>query len=216
MLDYHLKHSSPNLAIRVAERFANHPSFATSLEILLHRTLERAHDGVNIDSPSSIGGDDLAADAHLSSVVALIDSFTDVAPAVIVACARKTEVDRWPRLFAVAGDPGERVKACLERQPTADLKTAVAYLLVRQALEPSASTGGNDIKDIKGDKNDKDARNHSSQSTLVEHSRQLLELGIQQEDWETCQEILRFVESIDGGVSARDIVTDVRMTTTAP
>lgn len=155
------------------------------LEVLLHRALERAHDQASGDA----NGASVVSTAHLSSVIALIDRFGDLAPAVIVACARKTEVDRWPLLFAAAGDPGERVKSCLQRQPKADLKTAAAYLLVRQSLEPALANGSRD-----------------SPSSLVEHSRQLLELGILQEDWTTCQEILRFLQSIDGGVRAREVL----------
>lgn len=88
--------------VREAVLFAAHYQhlvfFAHALEILLHTVVESdaSLDVGNEASPSR--------DVVLSTTVDFLDHF-DAALDVVVGCARKTEMTRWPRLFSIVGNP---------------------------------------------------------------------------------------------------------------
>jgi len=140
--------------------------FAHALEILLHTVIE---------SDVSLEAEDEAAtsgDAILSTTVEFLDHF-DAALDVVVGCARKTEMTRWPRLFSIVGNPKTLFETCLASHR---LKTAGSYLLVLHNLEQL-------------DENSNDAI-------------RLLQSAISVKDWQLCRELLRFLHSIDdtGGI----------------
>ena len=70
--------------------------FAHALEILLHTIVEAEADLDNIETNPASG--------VLPTVVEFLDHF-DAALDVVVGCARKTEMTRWPRLFDIVGNP---------------------------------------------------------------------------------------------------------------
>lgn len=51
---------------------------------------------------------------------------------VIVSCARKTEIERWPMLFDLVGKPRYLFEKCLK---DGKIRTAASYLLVLHNLE---------------------------------------------------------------------------------
>jgi hypothetical protein len=116
-------------AVRLASQYRNLVFFAHALEVLLHTVVEadpnttNSHASASPTSLSAFGitngnaepaeqaatieyaGED-AEDELLRAVVTFLDYFDDSLD-VVVRCARKTEMSRWPRLFAIAGDPAE-------------------------------------------------------------------------------------------------------------
>jgi RAB6A-GEF complex partner protein 1 len=70
--------------------------FGHALEVLLHSIIEADDDRV-----ANEGVDD---DAVLQAAIDFLDHF-DESLEVVVGCARKTEMVRWERLFAVVGKP---------------------------------------------------------------------------------------------------------------
>jgi RAB6A-GEF complex partner protein 1 len=68
---------------------------------LLHTVVEADQETHNPE----LQGEPVEAQA-LGSVIAFLDYF-DEALDVVVRCARKTEMTRWPRLFNIAGDPAD-------------------------------------------------------------------------------------------------------------
>jgi hypothetical protein len=116
-------------AVRLATQYQTLVFFAHALEVLLHTVVEAepnsttAHATASSASLSAFGitngavhqrqqgtsieyaGED-AEDELLRAVIAFLDYF-DESLDVIVRCARKTEMTRWPRLFAIAGDPAD-------------------------------------------------------------------------------------------------------------
>lgn len=75
--------------------------FAHALEILLHSVVEE-----DATVPKPANTEDEAPEKHtlLSNTVEFLDYF-DASLDVIVGCARKIEMTRWPRLFDVVGNP---------------------------------------------------------------------------------------------------------------
>jgi hypothetical protein len=69
--------------------------FGHALEVLLHSIIEADEE---VDSREREG------DAVLRASVDFLDHF-DEALDVVVGCARKTEMARWRRLFAIVGKP---------------------------------------------------------------------------------------------------------------
>ncbi|KAJ3881237.1 ribosome control protein 1 [Lentinula edodes] len=111
----------------------------------------------------------------LSKVVEFLDYF-DAALDVVVGCARKTEMTRWRRLFDVVGNPKTLFETCLQSHR---LKTAGSYLLVLHNLEQLDEKNVDAIR--------------------------LLKIAMDEEDWQLCRELLRFLRSIDdSGVALRD------------
>lgn len=123
---YHLSSISPDSLYRALTFASNYSSivyFAHSLEVLLHSVLED-----DLDQ-----GDDNRPACRLQDVIEFLDHFNESLD-VVVGCARKTEVDRWERLFAVVGNPRELFERCLAM---GKWRTAASYLLVLQTLEES-------------------------------------------------------------------------------
>ena len=75
--------------------------FGHALEILLHSVVEE--DATIQREPDSPEGADGKV-ALLPNTVEFLDHF-DAALDVVVGCARKIEMSRWPRLFEVVGNP---------------------------------------------------------------------------------------------------------------
>lgn len=114
------------------------------------------------------------ADGVLQATVAFLDHF-DASLDVVVGCARKIEMTRWPRLFDVVGTPKRLFEACLAR---GRLKTAARYLLVLHNMEQLDGENADAIR--------------------------LLRAAAVAEDWQLCREVLRFLHSIDdSGVALR-------------
>ncbi|EIW86459.1 RIC1-domain-containing protein [Coniophora puteana RWD-64-598 SS2] len=103
----------------------------------------------------------------LTAVVEFLDHF-DAALDVVVGCARKTEVSRWKRLFNIVGNPQELFETCLASKR---LKTAGSYLLILHNLQPLDEKNEDAVK--------------------------LLRLAVQEQEWQLCRELLRFLRSVD-------------------
>ena len=73
--------------------------FAHALEILLHTVVEE-------DAQMSDDGGTGTSKANglLSTSIEFLDHFDDALD-VVVGCARKIEMTRWPRLFDIVGNP---------------------------------------------------------------------------------------------------------------
>ncbi|TFK57640.1 RIC1-domain-containing protein [Heliocybe sulcata] len=121
---------------------------------------------------AEVNGDGASTDNILHAAVEFLDHFDDSLD-VVVRCARKTEMTRWRRLFDVVGSPKSLFEICLS---TGRLKTAASYLLVLHTLEQL-------------DESNEDAH-------------RLLKVAIQEEDWQLCRELIRFLRSIDESGSA--------------
>ena len=76
--------------------------FAHALEILLHSVVEE--DASLLREAGAREDSSLKESSLLSSTVEFLDYF-DAALDVVVGCARKIEMTRWPRLFDVVGNP---------------------------------------------------------------------------------------------------------------
>ncbi|TEB39050.1 RIC1-domain-containing protein [Coprinellus micaceus] len=147
--------------VRSAVQFATHYRklvyFSHALEILLHTVVEAEADRSAGDESKTV----------LPTAVEFLDHF-DASLDVVVGCARKTEVDRWRRLFDIVGNPKSLFEECLSQRK---LKTAGSYLLVLHTLEQL-----------------------DSKSTEVVT---LLRCAIEDKEWELSKELLRFLHSID-------------------
>ena len=67
----------------------------------------------------------------LQAVIEFLDYFEQSLD-VVVGCARKTEMERWPVLFEAVGAPRELYEACLNRKAW---RSAAGFLLVLHHLE---------------------------------------------------------------------------------
>ena len=180
MLRSHLEADEIQQAVAFAKNYESLIYFAHSLEILLHTTVE---------SEATTESDDGSVEI-LPRVIEFLDYF-EAALDVVVGCARKTEMVRWKHLFNIVGNPktlfqvkyrvaslctvlnlSAFVQKCLALNK---LKTAASYLLVLHNMEQ--------LDD------DKDA--------VI-----LLRRAIDQEDWQLCREVIRFLHSIDENGSA--------------
>ena len=79
-------------AVQFASHYRKLVYFSHALEMLLHTVVEV--DAAQDESDNKV----------LPIVVDFLDHF-DVCLDVVVGCARKTEVDRWRRLFDIVGNP---------------------------------------------------------------------------------------------------------------
>ncbi|KIR54632.1 hypothetical protein I315_02510 [Cryptococcus gattii Ru294] len=164
-LRYHLSSSPPSLAnaLILAQHYQSLVYFAHSLEVLLHSVLEDED-----LSKSEYNNDD--KDSKQDSVLAAVVIFLDYFPEsldVIVRCARKTEIERWPMLFDLVGKPRHLFENCLK---DGKIRTAASYLLVLHTLE-----GLEDADD----------------------TVRLLHQAIRAQEFNLCKELLRFLHSID-------------------
>lgn len=110
--------------------------------------------------------------ALLPLVVRLLKHF-DQFHEVIVRCARKTEVSMWEYLFSIVGDPKSLFTHCLE---SGHLKTATSYLIILQTLEPFSVSSKLQVD--------------------------LLEKTLEQENFELCSEIVRYLTSVETRLTA--------------
>ncbi|KZP16760.1 RIC1-domain-containing protein [Athelia psychrophila] len=172
----HLEAQQVREAVVFAAHYQHLVFFAHALEILLHNVVE--------SDASLDAGDTLTAsrDLVLSTTIDFLDHF-DAALEVVVGCARKTEMTRWPRLFSVVGNPKSLFETCLGSDR---LKTASSYLLVLHNLEQL-------------DENSSDAI-------------RLLRSAIEAKDWQLCKELLRFLHSIDDtGTALRNALAETSL-----
>ncbi|THH21002.1 hypothetical protein EW146_g469 [Bondarzewia mesenterica] len=159
ILLFHLAADQVREAVLFASHYQHLVFFAHALEILLHTVVES-------ETTTNDEGQEAPGDV-LRAVVEFLDHF-DVALDVVVGCARKTEVTRWPRLFDVVGNPKSLFETCLKSRR---LRTAGSYLLVLHSLEQLEA--GND------------------------DALRLLRSAVEAKDWQLCRELLRFFHSID-------------------
>ena len=97
ILRVHLEAGQIKEAVSFASHYQDLVFFAHALEILLHSVVEE---------DASVGRDEEAdvSSGLLASTVEFLDYF-DASLDVVVGCARKIEMSRWPRLFDVVGNP---------------------------------------------------------------------------------------------------------------
>ncbi|KAI8641262.1 RIC1-domain-containing protein [Parasitella parasitica] len=118
-------------------------------------------------------GHDLGDAAILPLVIKFLDQFPHALD-VIVSCARKTEVALWDHLFSVVGKPKELFEICLADDR---LRTATSYLIILQTMQPLVVGGKDTIR--------------------------LLQKAMDENDYELCKELVRFLSSIDSKLSGR-------------
>lgn len=197
LLRYYLEHRRIREAVICASFYQSLVYFPHALEVLLHAVLEDEAEGggnmmtrsisngsladtsvgdTSIAGPASSNGNTASHDrsagnttgqALLPVVVDFLDHF-DESLSVVVACARKTEVERWPYLFGAVGEPKVLFEKCLA---AGSLQTAGSYLLVLQTVE-------------------------SLEESIADTAR-LLALAAQREEWVLCQDLLRYTRSMD-------------------
>jgi hypothetical protein len=105
--------------------------------------------------------------ALLPGVLSFLSSFPQYLD-VVVQCTRKTEVRSWRTLFAYLPPPQELFEESLQR---GSLKTAGGYLLILHTFEELSS----------------------SSEQLV----RLLSKAKDEQDWELCKELARFLKALD-------------------
>lgn len=158
-------------AVQFATHYKDLVFFSHALEILLHTVVE-----------AEATAQEDTADSVLPTVVDFLDHF-DASLEVVVGCARKTEVDRWRRLFDIVGNPKSLFEECLTSRK---LKTAGSYLLVLHTLEQLDSNSTEVVRLLKG--------------------------ALEEKEWELCKELLRFMHSIDDtGNALRHAVAELQM-----
>lgn len=109
----------------------------------------------------------LPENALLPRVLSFLSSFPDYLD-IVVQCTRKTEVRSWRTLFAYLPPPQELFEESLQR---GSLKTAGGYLLILHTFEELSS----------------------SSEQLV----RLLSRAKDEQDWELCKELARFLTALD-------------------
>ena len=122
--------------------------------------------------------------ALLPSVLSFLSSFPQYLD-IVVQCTRKTEVRSWRTLFANLPPPEELFEESLEK---GNLKTAGGYLLVLHTFEELRSTGDQVVR--------------------------LLQRAKQEQDWELCKELARFLMALDeSGATLRSTLELVELKT---
>lgn len=113
----------------------------------------------------------MANSISIAAILPLVIKFLDQFPHaldVIVSCARKTEVALWDHLFSVVGKPKDLFEICLA---DGRLRTATSYLIILQTMQPLVVGGKDTIR--------------------------LLQKAMDENDYELCKELVRFLSSID-------------------
>lgn len=105
--------------------------------------------------------------ALLPSVLSFLSSFPQYLD-IVVQCTRKTELRSWRTLFSNLPPPEELFEESLRK---GSLKTAGGYLLVLHTFEELSSTGDQVVRLLRCAKND--------------------------QDWELCKELARFLVALD-------------------
>ncbi|CDO70231.1 hypothetical protein BN946_scf184942.g31 [Trametes cinnabarina] len=159
----HLGNSQVKEAVTFASHYQHLVYFAHSLEILLHSVVEEDAEAIEAAEKQ----EDPKEQSLLPATIEFLDHFDDALD-VVVGCARKIEMTRWPRLFDIVGNPKILFESCLS---AGRLKTAGSYLLILHGLEQLDNTNGDAIR--------------------------LLRSAVTAQEWQLCREILRFLHSID-------------------
>ncbi|CAL1696319.1 unnamed protein product [Somion occarium] len=99
ILAFHLENEQIIQAVSFASHYQHLVYFAHALEILLHSVVEE-------DASSSHDQDSSKDTSHdlLARTIEFLDHF-EASLDIVVGCARKIEMTRWPRLFDVVGSP---------------------------------------------------------------------------------------------------------------
>ncbi|CAI6246346.1 unnamed protein product [Periconia digitata] len=105
--------------------------------------------------------------ALLPSVLSFLSSFPQYLD-IVVQCTRKTELRSWRTLFANLPPPEELFEESLEK---GSLKTAGGYLLVLHTFEELSATGDQVVR--------------------------LLRRAKEEQDWDLCKELARFLMALD-------------------
>ncbi|KAI0651550.1 RIC1-domain-containing protein [Trametes meyenii] len=163
ILLFHLENTQAKEAVTFASHYQHLVYFAHALEILLHTVVEE--DNETVEPTDQLNGS--KEYGLLPAAIEFLDHFDDALD-VVVSCARKIEMTRWPRLFDIVGNPKILFESCLT---SGRLKTAGSYLLVLHGLEQLDGMNGDAIR--------------------------LLRSAVAAQDWQLCREILRFLHSID-------------------
>ncbi|OSX67794.1 hypothetical protein POSPLADRAFT_1042987 [Postia placenta MAD-698-R-SB12] len=181
VLLFHLENRQLKEAILFSSHYQHLVFFAHALEMMLHTVVE-ADASANHDRRS---GEETARNPELlPDTVDFLDHF-DVALDVVVGCARKIEMTRWPRLFDIVGNPKQLFELCLSSNR---LKTAGSFLLVLHNLDQLDADG------LNGD------------------AARLLKSAITAQDWQLCREILRFLHFADEtGAALRGALTEAQI-----
>jgi hypothetical protein len=174
-------------ALAVAHQFDHLSYFAHALEILLHHVLD---DEADRSRRSSVTEEDqpAAPPPMLPTVLSFLQSALPPESylSTIVQCVRKTELSSWHTLFAHLPMPTELFERALQ---LGDLKTASGYLIVLQGLE---------------EETDFDTRR------LEGYVIRLMTLAQQQNDFELCAELARFMIALDPrGNALRRVIDQV-------
>jgi RAB6A-GEF complex partner protein 1 len=120
--------------------------------------------------------------ALLPAVLSFLSSFPQYLD-ILVQCTRKTEVRSWRTLFAYLPPAQELFEESLQRGM---LKTAGGYLLVLQTLEELGGSGEQIVR--------------------------LLERAAEEEEWELCKELARFLAALDdSGKTLREAMEKVNL-----
>ncbi|TCD70639.1 hypothetical protein EIP91_002358 [Steccherinum ochraceum] len=176
ILRFHLENDQSKEAVRFASYYQHLVFFAHALEVLLHSVVE---EDASVPHPQQNGSEDDTQHGLLPTTVEFLDHF-DQSLDIVVGCARKIEMTRWPRLFDVVGSPQSLFETCVSSNR---LKTAASYLLVLHNLE-QLDGGHADVV-------------------------RLLRSAIEVKDWPLCRELLRFLHSIDEtGAALRNALQD--------
>ncbi|KAI0374480.1 RIC1-domain-containing protein [Pilatotrama ljubarskyi] len=182
ILLFHLENAQCKEAVTFASHYQHLVYFAHALEILLHTVVEE-----DAETVEAVGHSEDAKETKetglLPGTIEFLDHFDDALD-VVVGCARKIEMTRWPRLFDIVGNPKILFEVCHSRLngsvshistqsclTSGRLKTAGSYLLVLHGLEQLDGMNGDAIR--------------------------LLRSAVAAQDWQLCREILRFLHSID-------------------
>jgi hypothetical protein len=122
--------------------------------------------------------------ALLPSVLSFLSSFPQYLD-IVVQCTRKTEVRSWRTLFSNLPPPEELFEESLQK---GNLKTAGGYLLVLHNFEELRPTGDQVVR--------------------------LLHRAKDQQDWELCKELARFLMALDeSGATLRSTLELVELKT---
>lgn len=176
LLRYHLATNHLSHALRFASNYRHLVYFAHSLEILLHSVLEDTVDLAKESNPKDGG--------ELSLAIEFLDHFPQALD-VVVACARKTELERWTALFDVVGKPRDLFERCLS---LGRLRTAASYLLILQSLEELDDTQVSRAAS---------AFTQRLELMSPQDTMRLLKLALAAKEYHLCKEVLRFLHSID-------------------
>eukprot|EP00166_Cyanidium_caldarium_P006000 ctg_769.g383 len=155
LLRHQLEHDdSEAAALQMALQSARDPQFMDALEWLLHSAV----DGGEGNTVGHNGDNDLFA-----KIVSLLRCFGEYED-VVVRCARKMDAKRWPRLFALTGDPATLLEQCFL---SGRLHTAACLLVIMQEM-------------------------HGSWASEV-HAQRLFQAALHRDEWELAGELRLFL-----------------------